>query len=207
VPGIARYTPNSITMRASQLSARFVGQQMTIQELGSLGEFVSAIAVFVTLIYLSIQTRMTRQAAEESAIFAHQEALRAVPGMYARYRALTSTPELAGVMVKARGDQELSETEKLLFTTIFQELIYTAATSYESSVVSASKHDRSGDVVFVLSVLAENPKAVDIWHQNSKIAGAISPTFVQTVNEALDLGESTSWVPESRDSSFEEASR
>jgi hypothetical protein len=78
----------------------------------------------------------------------------------------------------------------LLFSTIFQELIYTAATSYESSVVSASKHDRSGDVEFALSVFAANPKAVDIWRQNFKIASAISPTFVQTVNAALDLDES-----------------
>jgi hypothetical protein len=163
---------------------------MTIQELGAFGEFVGAIAVVVTLVYLSIQTRMTRKAAEESANFASQEALRAVPGMYARYRVLTSTPELAAVMVKARGDQELTETEMLLFSTIFQELIYTAATSYESSVVSASKHDRSGDVEFALSVFAANPKAVDIWRQNFKIASAISPTFVQTVNAALDLDES-----------------
>lgn len=78
---------------------------MTIQDLGALGEFVGAIAVIITLIYLSIQTRLTRKAAEEAANFASQEALRAVPTMYARYRVLTSTPELAGIMVKARGDQ------------------------------------------------------------------------------------------------------
>ena len=169
---------------------------MTIQELGALGEFVSAIAVVVTLGYLSIQTRMTRKAAEESANFASQEALRAVPGMYARYRTLMSTPELAGVVVKARGAHDLSETEKILYATIFQELIYTAATSYESSAVSASKHDRGGDVAFVVSVLTANPRAIEIWHQNQTIARAISPAFVKSVNEALGPNESMRAAPE-----------
>jgi hypothetical protein len=172
---------------------------MTIQDLGALGEFVSAIAVIITLIYLSIQTRLTRKAAEEAANFASQEALRAVPTMYARYRVLTSTPELAGIMVKARGDQELSETEKILYATIFQELIYTAATSYESSAVSISKHDRRGDVDFVTSVLKANPRAVDIWRANCDIAAKISTTFVQAVNEALELNDQTLPIRESRD--------
>ena len=35
---------------------------MTIQELGSIGEFVSSIAVLVTLIYLALQIRQNRQA-------------------------------------------------------------------------------------------------------------------------------------------------
>ena len=39
---------------------------MTIAELGSVGELVGAIAVLATLIYLSIQTRLTRQAAQET---------------------------------------------------------------------------------------------------------------------------------------------
>ena len=42
---------------------------MSIQELGSIGEFVSAFAVFATLIYLAIQTRLIRKAAEETARF------------------------------------------------------------------------------------------------------------------------------------------
>ena len=47
---------------------------MSIQELGSMGEFVGAIAVLITLIYLSIQTRLTRRAAEETANFASSQA-------------------------------------------------------------------------------------------------------------------------------------
>ena len=35
---------------------------MSIQELGSIGEFISSIAVLVTLIYLAVQVRQTRNA-------------------------------------------------------------------------------------------------------------------------------------------------
>lgn len=39
---------------------------MTLMELGALGEFVGAIAVVVTLVYLAIQIRQNTQAMEES---------------------------------------------------------------------------------------------------------------------------------------------
>ena len=35
---------------------------MTIQELGSIGEFISSIVVLITLIYLAVQVRQTRNA-------------------------------------------------------------------------------------------------------------------------------------------------
>ena len=77
---------------------------MTVQELGSLGEFVSAIAVLATLVYLSIQTRLTRKASQETAKFASQQATQAVVEIYSRWRcALMGNPELAGILVKARG--------------------------------------------------------------------------------------------------------
>jgi hypothetical protein len=37
---------------------------MSIQELGSLGELIGAVAVLATLVYLAIQTRLTRIASE-----------------------------------------------------------------------------------------------------------------------------------------------
>ena len=157
---------------------------MTIQELGALGEFVSAIAVIITLVYLAIQTRLTRKAAEESAKFASQEALRAVPEMYARYRTLTSTPELAKIVVKAR-TQPLDETERLLFSTIFEELIYVSATSYQSALQAASGHDNNGDVEFVAAIFAQNPLALEVWVDHSVIAEAISSEFVAKLNRKL----------------------
>ena len=157
---------------------------MTIQDLGALGEFVSAFAVFITLIYLAIQTRLTRKAAEVSAKFASQEALRAVPEMYARYRTLTATPELAEIVVKAR-TQELDETERLLFSTIFEELIYVSATSYQSANQDASGHDNNGDVEFVYSIFRSNPLALEVWSEHSHIAEAISPDFVLKLSNKL----------------------
>lgn len=37
---------------------------MGLEQLGSLGEFVGSIAVLITLVYLSIQTRQTQKAVD-----------------------------------------------------------------------------------------------------------------------------------------------
>lgn len=158
---------------------------MTIQDLGAIGELVGAIAVIATLVYLSVQTRLSRKALEDTANFASLEAMRDVPTMYSRYRAMVSRPELAEVMVKARTDEALSEKEQILFVAVFEELIYLAATSFLSSQTGASPHDKTGDVAYVVLVLRENPRAIEIWQQQHEIVAAISREFVESVSEGL----------------------
>ena len=49
---------------------------MTFQELGAIGELIGGLAVLLTLLYLAIQTKQARIAAEETANFA---AIQAIP--------------------------------------------------------------------------------------------------------------------------------
>ena len=158
---------------------------MTIQDMGSLGEFVSAVAVLVTLVYLAIQTREARTAAEESAKFAAQEATRAAPAMYARFRSLVASPALAKVVVKARREA-LTEEEALQFSMMFEELIFAATTSYQSTLVGATTHGVEGDVHYVLSVLRENPLAVEVWRKQSPVVAQMSPEFLEAVNRGIE---------------------
>ena len=51
---------------------------MTISELGSLGEFIGSLAVLVTLIYLSIQVRLSRAESAAAAIKERGSAMREV---------------------------------------------------------------------------------------------------------------------------------
>ena len=59
---------------------------MSFQELGSLGELVGALAVLATLVYLAMQTRQTRIAAEQSAYFSQNQATIGTVEMYRRRR-------------------------------------------------------------------------------------------------------------------------
>ena len=58
---------------------------MNWEALGTLAEIISAAAVLITLIYLSVQMRITRVAAEETSKHATQQATNAALEMYSRW--------------------------------------------------------------------------------------------------------------------------
>ena len=107
---------------------------MNWEALGTLAEIIGAIAVLVTLIYLSIQTRLTRLAAEETSKYASQQALNDVVSMYSQWRGtILTTTDVAEVLVKAKGASELTEKEKLVFATYFHELFFVSVSAYRSA--------------------------------------------------------------------------
>lgn len=80
---------------------------MSIEELGSAGEFLSSIAVLVSLIYLAVQIRRSTEAAQTAT---YQSV---VSDFGALNRAVASTPELAMLFVNAMEDYgSLSASEK-----------------------------------------------------------------------------------------------
>ena len=163
---------------------------MTIQELGSLGEFVSAIAVMATLIYLAIQTRLTRKAAEATANFQAQLGARSVVDLYSHWRSLMANSELAEILVKAREPGDLTEKEKVLFAAVFEELFWTAASGFLSQVDNRSVLKESVDVHHLLDVLNKNPKAIAEWRRSGPLLSRFAPEFVTTVDSLLDeLGD------------------
>jgi hypothetical protein len=164
---------------------------MNIQELGSLGEFVGAIAVMVTLVYLAIQTRLTRKAAEETAKFSSMQMLQGVADMYSRWRLARMNPELAELLVKARGSENLTDEEQIIFSSAFEELFFTALVSFQGAVESASFHKESVDIIYLLDTFKDNPKAIAEWQRMrpALIAGSSmtgSSKFVDTVDKMLE---------------------
>ena len=164
---------------------------MTIQELGSLGEFVGAIAVMVTLVYLAVQTRLTRKAAEETAKFSSMQMLQGVADMYSRWRLARMDPELAELLVKARGRENLTEAEQVIFSSACEELFFTALVSFQSAVESASFHTESVDIIYLLDTFRDNPKAIAEWQRmrpaliaGSSMTGA--SRFVETIDRLLE---------------------
>ena len=166
---------------------------MNIQELGSLGEFVGAIAVMITLVYLAIQTRLTRKAAEvtqraaeETAKYASVQAGAAVAEGYSRWRLLVSNLETAKIIAKARSEDKLTEAEQVVYSAAFEELIFTASVTYESGVESASFHAVSSDVIHLLAAFEANPRAIDEWQRLREITAGASPKLVETMDRLLE---------------------
>jgi len=90
---------------------------MTIMELGAVGEFVGAIAVVVTLIYLSIQMRQNTNAIGLNTAQAVTEELQ---GMFSL---TASNQELAEMLVKAAGGSELQGAERMRYYSFTHNLV------------------------------------------------------------------------------------
>ncbi|MDA0681567.1 MAG: hypothetical protein O3A13_00980 [Proteobacteria bacterium] len=87
---------------------------MTIAELGSIGEFLGSIAVFVSLIYLAVQVKRSTDAARTST---YQSV---VSDFSALNQSMTSTPDLSLLFVNALEEFEsLSADEKAKVSQLF----------------------------------------------------------------------------------------
>lgn len=160
---------------------------MTIQDLGSLGELVGAFAVVATLIYLSVQTRLTREAAQETAKFASSQATFNSMVSFDQWRqSILENSELARIMIKARGTEPLSDTEKLLFDLLFERLFIITAVSVQNSFQGATFQDWDrADVDWFVAMLKENPAALDKWNRTIEVVRAVSPVLPDAVERKL----------------------
>ena len=78
---------------------------MTIQELGSIGEFISSIVVLITLIYLAVQVRQTRNATIASTMQINRAQFQSI--MIAN-----RDSQIAPIIIKADKGEELTEEEE-----------------------------------------------------------------------------------------------
>ena len=78
---------------------------MTLQELGSIGEFISSIVVLITLIYLAVQVRQTRNATIASTMQINRAQFQSI--MIAN-----RDSQIAPIIIKADKGEELTEEEE-----------------------------------------------------------------------------------------------
>ena len=166
---------------------------MTVQDLGSIGEIVGAFAVLLTLLYLSLQTRQARLAAEETAKFASLEATASIVSLYVEAR--RTLLENKGLIAKANLEQELSEEEQVALTIVFDDLFFAAAYSFGSAASAGSVHSEDGDVEYFSRLLSENSSAIAQWERQKNNVEKMGPGFVERVDEALAAAAVTANVP------------
>jgi hypothetical protein len=79
---------------------------MTIQDLGSIGEFISSLIVLVTLIYLARQVRQANNAMRLAAVQSQRAETQA------NFRAVRDSPFMPAILVKAARGEELNAEEQ-----------------------------------------------------------------------------------------------
>ncbi len=91
---------------------------MTLNELGSLGEFISGLAVVVTLIYLALQIRHNTRAVRSSM---HQDMV----GSTARIaESVSDSPDLGRIVLKADEDYDNLTTEERIRFEAYAERVF-----------------------------------------------------------------------------------
>lgn len=101
---------------------------MTLQELGSLGEFLGFIAVLATLVYLSVQTRQAKRAAQM------ESSRQLVSDFQSLWTILSESEEFAFLARRAANDwNALTKTEQMRVHSFFASLMahYIGALSQE----------------------------------------------------------------------------
>ena len=156
---------------------------MTVQDLGSIGEIIGALAVVFTLVYLSLQTRQARLAAEETAKFSSLQATYSIVDLYVQAR--KSILDHTEILAKANEGEELSSSERLALSIVFHDLFYGAAYSYASASSSGSGHSESGDIEYFVYLLTVTPCAISEWDHIKHNVEKMGSDFVSKVDEAL----------------------
>ena len=154
-----------------------------VQLLGNLGEFLGAIAVFATLLYLAIQVRDSSKAAQFAAVEANR-AQRIVD-----FHSLRDSPYIPSILLKVRAGEALNAEEQLRLNSHISgswALIYSEWVQRELGVMG--EYATSDELPMGVQLIS--PPSMDWWRRT---AARIYPArFVDYVNEAAGSHESES---------------
>ena len=158
--------------------------QAFAQLLGNYGEFVGAIAVVATLIYLAIQVRHSARQTSE-----HTQAVRvstrtAVQDAFARWRSLVSDELLGDVYLSGYEDySSLDIKERFRFGLAAQELFYAYETMFVRSESEREASHYQMDVVVDQIGIAIRPTGLrEWWERNRRLFYA---PFAEEVDKAI----------------------
>ena len=156
---------------------------MTIQQLGSLGEFIAAIATLATLIYLAIQIRRNTSIARATIIHQTNSA-----GMR-ELELVAQNADLAAIYDKGMKGESLTGTDLVRFIAIVEMyLIWLENVDSQNSAGLYFQGDDLDDVVDKLSgeirELFSTPEVRQWWHHRAE--RNYMDSFVKKINKHID---------------------
>lgn len=150
---------------------------MNWEAIGVIAEIVGAIAVVVTLIYLSVQIRLARK---DSQVQGSSSSL----VQYANWRShLLNKSDLAKAVTKANQGEELTEDEALRVTTLMDDLIVTSFASHIASFQTNPLYHRPSEVDYLIAFLKTNPGMIPHWERFRIFVGNSAPDFLKEMDE------------------------
>lgn len=159
---------------------------MTIQELGSLGEFVAALATVVTLAYLATQIRYARMAASDSSRQARAESVREMQLISidnaAFRRAWNNADPGSAERMKSLADRLSISVEEA-------ELVWHGGCAWTfihwSQYRSIKTPEDERELENLIAAFYSLPPMVVLWNEDPLIRALLDPGFVAWVDEIL----------------------
>ncbi len=151
---------------------------MNIQNLGAIGEFIGAISVLLTLIYLSLQIKAQNAIAKADG---HRDLIKQVASLHRRI------DERKSAEILVRGSLDLSSlttAEKIQFDSFFYEYIHICEQVFymgRDKYVPAGSYDA---FMFAAASFISSPGARQ-WWEVSRVGG-YAADFVQIIEEMRD---------------------
>ena len=170
--------------------------ELSIQDLGALGEFVGGIAVIVTLIYVAVQLRQTNIQTSLSTQVARAQASSSI---HTRWMEITmriaENPELRRVMSKrlpeVQSISEMDADEVAVLGLVLNSMLLIAQDAYIMRKQGiAPEEDQTADFRFIKVSLLLHP-AIQEWWQTAKDTGAYGDDFRDEINAEIETRRAT----------------
>lgn len=152
---------------------------MTIEQLGSLGEFIAAIATLMTLGYLAIQVRQNTKALRASTFQQVSEA------MAQNVSHLTDNGDLAGIALKVASGEVLAPVERLRYQGLMLMSMRRLESIYQQHQLGSIDADQIKGFELSMISLVKEPVALEWW---AKAKITFDQRFAEYVDKRL-MGE------------------
>ncbi len=159
---------------------------MNWDAIGAVGELVGAAAVVATLLYLSVQMRLSRKAAQVQSSYSTID-------VYSRWRAhLIENERLAQIVAKADRGEALLPEEDITVSTLMDDLcIALAVTQVSGAAAQAFYTDAmrtsTPEIEYLLRLFREHPGLAPYWGRIREYLSLIRPDFVADMNARLEV--------------------
>ena len=175
-PFQARRNPAALFHAAER---RSVGRRVSLQDLGSIGEFVAAIATVATLVYLAVQIRMNTTTVRTTS---HHAGSTAWSELVAK---IAADPVLSEIYHSGRvTPDELSKPDARRFSLVFDAMLAQVENiyiQYANGQLPQSNQDRFANI---LRAQFGTPGVQQYWSRNRNLFTA---EFVRYIEEELGL--------------------
>ena len=137
---------------------------VTLQDLGSIGELISAVATIATLAYLAIQIRQNSAHMSEATNVVKLNATDRTVETFSRFRERMTVPENADLYVRGiESYQSLDKVEKVRFRALMEELFFGVTAMLEHEKAGMYLHSGVSDQIDSLALLIRKPGVSEWW--------------------------------------------